>query len=349
MSSVIGGEFAIAADKAINATLPDDKWHMLPADGYFSSGRAAIFAILSSIGEQEVTLLLPAYLCSSVTQTVRDAGWRYQFYDVQPDLYPDVSCLLVQLRQKQARAVLLINYFGLLRLDDVVAAIRRECPQVAIILDDVQHFFGFGQEPDFDFCFTSLRKWLPVPDGGLVKLGKRCCDTSLPAYDETLPFTAYKLAGNLLKSFPQLIPDDLCLELLKRGEELLDEQYRGGLSCATELLLRSIDIQKVARRRQANAAVLHRGLEKLGIAHGYQTDAVPLFVPIFLAPEQRDTVRRAFFQEQIFCPVHWPKAEAGLSGNSEIYATELSLICDQRYGEQDMERQLAVLRDRVDL
>lgn len=276
-----------------------------------------------------------------------DAGWHYQFYAVRHDFYPDSSDLLAKLQQTQAAAVLLINYFGLLNLAETVTEIRHHA-QTPVILDDVQHLFGFAEEPDFDYCFTSLRKWLPVPDGGLVKLGASHKDALLPVYAEALPFAPYKLAGNLLKSFSQVIPDKLCLELLGRGESLLDEHYLGGMSRATELLLRAIDIPQAARQRQANAAVLHRGLEQLGIRHAYRSEAVPLFVPIFLTSGQRTRVRQALFQERIFCPVHWPQSKAGLSGDSDFYATELSLICDQRYDARDMERQLAVLRSCID-
>ena len=347
MANVIGGEFAIAADKLQYATLPDDGQHRLAADAYYSSGRAALRAILSVAGDQHAILLLPSYLCSSVTQTVLDAGWRYQFYAVRHDFYPDMPDLLAKMKKTQGTAVLLINYFGLLNLEETVMEIRHHA-RTTVIVDDVQRLFGFAMETDFDFCFTSLRKWLSVPDGGLVKCGATHRDVKLPVYAEVLPFTSYKLAGNLLKSFSQVIPDSLCLELLRQGEGLLDEHYVGGMSSVTELLLRAMDIQKAARQRQANAAVLHRGLEQLGIRHIYQSEAVPLFVPIFLDPKRRDKVKQAFFKEKIFCPVHWPQSKAGLSGDSDFYATELSLICDQRYGAQDMERQLAVLRRCID-
>lgn len=50
MTHVMGGEFAVAADRLLNVVLPDDGQQVLAADGYYSSGRAALYAILSITG-----------------------------------------------------------------------------------------------------------------------------------------------------------------------------------------------------------------------------------------------------------------------------------------------------------
>ncbi len=44
------------------------------------------------------------------------------------------------------------------------------------------------------------------------------------------------------------------------------------------------------------------------------------------------------FNENIFVPIHWPVEDVDMQGNNNLYKMELSLICDQRYEKEDMER-----------
>ena len=70
----------------------------------------------------------------------------------------------------------------------------------------------------------------------------------------------------------------------------------------------------------------------------------PLFVPIIT--KKRNEIRQFLTDNKIYCPVHWPKP-AGCESN--LYDTELSLICDQRYSEEDMKRLVEVLLEAVKL
>ena len=73
---------------------------------------------------------------------------------------------------------------------------------------------------------------------------------------------------------------------------------------------------------------------------------VPLFVPVLVKDSLRDPLRRFLIGNQIYCPVHWP--DAGTGGGKELYAGELSLLCDQRYGQEDMQRQINTIKEFFD-
>lgn len=49
----------------------------------------------------------------------------------------------------------------------------------------------------------------------------------------------------------------------------------------------------------------------------------------------------------IYCPIHWPIPERIMLNNEtrQVYEEELSLICDQRYGNNDMLRIAKVIND----
>ena len=70
----------------------------------------------------------------------------------------------------------------------------------------------------------------------------------------------------------------------------------------------------------------------------------PIFLPIFMETKERDGLRKHLIEMGIYCPVHWPKPEGC---ESNIYDLELSLICDQRYGIEDMKRIVSVIKEVI--
>ena len=74
-------------------------------------------------------------------------------------------------------------------------------------------------------------------------------------------------------------------------------------------------------------------------------DYVPIFIPIVL--KNSYLVRKAMFQQEIFCPVHWPLEGMTVRRGELMSQTELSLIIDQRYGRNDMDIIIAVLKEHL--
>ncbi len=76
-----------------------------------------------------------------------------------------------------------------------------------------------------------------------------------------------------------------------------------------------------------------------------ETDC-PLFVPVRVPEGQRDALRRYLIEREIYCPVHWPVSGYHRLTEEEqsFYDEELSLVCDQRYGREDMERIIETVR-----
>lgn len=326
---VIGGEFRIFPD-AIEESV---KSCIVPQ---YSLGRTCLYAILDAIKPKVGGVLLPDYMCVSVAKVPQRLGIPMNHYHVCPDFYPDLDDICTVAGEATKRlAILLISFFGLIDLNNMIESIRAEYPDMIIIVDDVQNYYGFGNHSDFDYCFTSYRKWFAVPDGADVI----CKEKAVKPYRFEISssgYVFYKAAGNLLKNHRELIGDRVALELIDEGETMMDDDYLYGCSTLSTELLRRIDFESVAEKRKSNARKLHAGLARLGIQHLYDESTIPMFVPAVL--KNRDKVRKRLFANNIFCPVHWPVDDMALQGNNVLYHTELSLICDQRYDEEDMER-----------
>ena len=336
-----GGDFPIAITDVLNA----EGRHSVTPDVYtYSSGRAALYQILNYLKQVKgiTRVLLPDYLCSSVVVPVKALGLEFAFYQIDESLELEQENLSKLYGGNTV--VLLINYYGLKNLDKQIKAIRTFDEYAIIIEDDVQAYYEFLKPlGEVDFKFTSLRKTFAIPDGGLVKTKHR-----MPVVDKPNTFGQYKAAAALLKSMREgNFNDKIYLELFEKGESLIDEEIECGMSRIAKKLYYYINDEHVKVRRLNNAHYLLEKLKKIGIKpilplnEGY----VPLFIPITL--EKRDVVRKAMFQKEIFCPVHWPLEGLGLQRGRIMAEKELSLIIDQRYGRKEMDEIIAVLKDNL--
>lgn len=333
MQNVIGGEFKIQ--------MPDGLPLSVNPVNLFCSGRGALSAILNHLfteKDDDRKVLLPDYLCSSITKVCIDKNIPYSFYHVQDNLLPDESDLLGKINDEDI--VLLMSYFGMIKTESVAKVIKEKSPETTIIIDDVQNFYSTEKYSVADYRFNSYRKWFAVPDGAEVFCKSECL--KVPEKDND--FAKYKFSGNVLKNFADWIDDDLCLDLIEKGEAILDEQYDCKCSRIGQALIQRISFDEIKNKRMENAAYLHEQLEKMGVNHVYERGKVPLFVPIFV--ENRNAVRKELFSNAIFAPIHWPFESPNLNGfeKNPIYDKELSLICDQRYSLDDMDKQLGILR-----
>lgn len=334
---MIGGEFPISITDLLKAPslsrVDDGTYH-------YASGRAALYQILKYLKEQRglTKVLLPDYLCDTILVPIRKLEFAYEFFPLNDKLELETEPFC-KIYRKDA-AVLLINYFGLQDLSGQVAFIRTIDKDAVIIEDDVQAYYEFKKPlGNVDFKYTSLRKTFAIPDGGLVKTNH-----PLPIIDKPNTFGQYKAAAALMKSMKEgNFDDSVFLDISKIGGNKIDDELDCGMSLISERLYASIDEEDVKNRRQTNARYLVERLSERGVQLLFPVteDKVPLFVPIVL--DNRDAVRKAMFQQEIFCPVHWPLEGMPIKKGKEMYEHELSLIVDQRYNEKDIELILSLL------
>jgi len=335
---VIGGEFDIDISKLANNKPLFDNGVM------YSSGRAALYNILKHIEERSSikTILLPDYLCESVLDAVKKFSFKIIFYKITSNLELDTA----DFKEKYTNnsVVLIINYFGGINCASQISFIRTIDSKACIIEDNVQAFYAMHHQSDADYSFTSFRKCFPVADGAWVKSKHM----DLPEAIERNTFADYKIAGGILKNISLFdeVEDADYLKLLRQGEEQINDNFSSSISPLTTNLMSAFDFRAIAEHRRANAEFLISGLEELNIEpilNFSDNASVPLFVPIRI--ENRNSMRSELFQNNVFCPVHWPvPACYDLERGKEMADKELSLIIDQRYSTDDMKIILSILK-----
>ena len=139
------------------------------------------------------------------------------------------------------------------------------------------------------------------------------------------------------------IDKQVFLDKYSRFGHLLEEDYSNYRMDEQSLnLWFSLDKEAIKITRCANAVTLEVCLQELPnvqLMFKIGEGDCPLFVPILLdSKDERDSLRRYMTSNAIYCPIHWPKPSLVSEGftASNIYERELSLLCDQRYGFDDM-------------
>ena len=353
----IGGYFEIDAT-SFNSK-PNTDWaktfHLDQNTALVGSGRSAFRVVLNEILLQDKIILMPEYLCGEAQIPVlRQMGVRYQYYPVLGNLTISTEDL-VSMLTPDIGAVLMINYFGLRDHGEVANQIRAYNPNIQIIEDSAQAFYGMAnQTPEnhwADFTFSSFLKSFAVPDGGCVR-GKSRLKSVIPEPSSSQG-VSYLLGGLLKHEY--LNPDAYTMqppelerhfiELFVAAEKEVPEVpvRMTALSCA---LLERYPLEEWMQRRKDNYRFLLAAIQDIPqirpIFGDLQEAQVPLFLPIRVAASDRDALRLFLRQQRIYCPVHWPLIPE-LDGPKhhraqELAQTLLSLPIDHQLGFSDLER-----------
>ena len=137
-------------------------------------GRDALSAVPSLMNlEPGDTILLPAYLCGEVVRPFL-GRCLVEFYEIGEDLTVDPNDIEERLQATKAKAVLIINYFGFLQ--PFRSEIQKTCHIFgATLIEDCAHsLLTAGSGKTGDISIYSLRKHLPLPDGGGLTVSSNC-------------------------------------------------------------------------------------------------------------------------------------------------------------------------------
>lgn len=302
---------------------------------WFLSGRSALQAI---IGELKGcgTVAMPSWCCDSVVKPFIDAGMKVYFYPV----YFDKG--LIQAVSLDCDILFLMDYFGYTGNQPDLSGYN------GVIIRDITHSIFSTTYTDADYYFGSLRKWCGVWTGGYVwtKSGQQL-RIDMNADDHG--YIKLRKRAMLLKS--EYINghgmDKTYLGVFNEAEEVLENigivpAANQDVSAALKL-----DVEHIKEQRRRNAKILRNAFPNWLIFRKMKDEDCPMFVPVLVPNCKRNELRRHLINNDIYCPAHWPVSEYHkLDDKAEnIYTNELSLVCDQRYTEEDMNRMVDVIRE----
>lgn len=305
-----------------------------PKANYYADGRQALIHLFQSQGWQR--LWMPEYFCYDVIASLREAGLNIMFYQDWP--YNHSDCKTLEAVQSKGLfqptdAVLRVNYYG-----------TRSCrsteklPVAAIVEDHTHDLIGdWPIHSTADWCITSLRKTLPIPEGGMLWSPMRL---KLPAAPDvsveneriaTIRWDAMKLKAHYLAG--EAIEKAVFRKGYVDTEEYFDHAPVCALDKASQEYLKTFDIRGWYNQKRQNWCLL-KDIRKEGVKviTPDNMDCYPFsLVLLFEKPDERDRVRKALIDHQIYPAVLWNVPETSSDEVKSFSIRMLSIHCDGRY------------------
>lgn len=328
MRREIGSEFwDVPIIEKKNSLFPEStQWYL--------SGRSALQAIINELGEAR-SVSLPSWCCDSIIKPFIDAGLEVHFYPVYWS-----EGTFIQEWSFECDILFLIDYFGYTgKTPDMYGLCGK-------VIRDVTHSIFSTNYSDADYYFGSLRKWCGVWTGGYawtkdehkLETGHKDDSRYVSLREKAMQQKAEYISGQR--------DDKGYLQIYDEAEELL-ENVSSILAADRDIqIVKRIDIETIKNKRRANAEVLRSAFPDWLIFSEMSSSDVPMFVPVLVPGGKRNELRRYLIKNEIYCPVHWPVSDYHKLDDEVqfIYDNELSLVCDQRYTEEEMYRMVETIK-----
>lgn len=308
-----------------------------------ADGRQCIILLIRQYGWRRIWM--PDYFCYEVIETIKEqTGVETLTYADSPLNEGKVE----NLPYKDGDVLLRMNFFGMRE--------HRSNKNIPVpVIEDHSHdpFGHWALYSDADWCISSIRKILPLPEGGMMWSPKgHLLEVELFTSEENEKIAAIRWKGMGMKS-QYLKGEAICKDdfrkkyteteeffdhaepslIDKRSREVVSEELDinlwQGVKRKNWLLLKSLVNQKACRVMEP------------------ENDSCTMFslVVLFKSKEKRDTVRKKLIDACVYPAILWNVPE-GVSLEAKDFSERmLSIHCDGRYAEEDI-RQLAEIVNR---
>ena len=337
----IGSEFWLEekSDEIYNKNF----WNVGKDRKFLLSGRTAISYILEeiSLNKKVHKVYFPNYCCSSMIEPFIKRNIEMNFYSVEFE-----NEIKYKINENEPCDIFFaMNYFGYSD-SNMDYYIKKFKQKGCIIIEDSTHSLLNSRifSKDSDYIIASLRKWFPVISGGIAINNNQQFKYKIDDEFTNEELVELRKEAMIMKRKyinGEKVDKSKFLELYKISSKQLNEDYENTIidNMSKEILM-SLDMQKIKEKRKNNAKTIYEELDKKEINflfESFKEEDCPLFIPIILKDKQcRDKLKDYLIAQDIYCPVHWPIPENLKNKKSNIYDKELSLICDQRYSEEDI-------------
>ncbi len=310
----------------------------------FSSGRDALLRALKIENfSKSQTLWIPEYFCPSVATTLK------KFFDVKNyiDIPSEKSPRFQTLQPKENDAVLTVNFFGLRNAkiwDDWF-----ENKKNILRIDDISHTpfsSNWTSCPRADYIFASLRKTLPLPDGGYLWKKNSTPSNIFLSGGECANFATDMLSAACAQfSFGY---DSRAELLYYSGENKLAAKNNvSRISKYSLEILRKLDVANIAKKTSENLFAFLTSFEDsekcFELNRNFSNLSAPsnIFCPVlkFANISLRDRVHNALFDIGVMPSIYWGGLGKDISQSAgEERDTTLVIPIDFRHTQDDSMR-----------
>lgn len=308
-----------------------------------ADGRQCIVILIRQSGWKR--LWMPEYFCYEVIKTIKEqTGIEVLTYADSPLCEGKVE----NLPYEDGDVLLRMNFFGLRE--------HRSNKNIPVpVIEDHSHdpFGHWALYSDADWCISSIRKILPLPEGGMMWSPKgHRLEVELFTSVENEKIASIRWEGMGMKS-QYLKGEVICKDdFRKRYTEtedffdyaepsLVDKRSR-------EVVSEELDINLWQGVKRKNWLLLKSLVdqEKCMVMEP-ENDSCTMFslILLFESKKKRDIVRKKLIDACVYPAILWNVPESASLEAKDFSERMLSIHCDGRYTEEDI-RQLAVILNK---
>ena len=299
-----------------------------------ADGRQCIVALIQQNDWHR--LWMPDYFCYEVIETVKEqTGIEVKLYEDNPLTEGKVE----QLPFQKGDVLLRMNYFG---LRDVR---RNNAISVSVIEDHSHDPFGhWALYSDADWCISSIRKSLPLSEGGMMWSPKGLEFPKIPqSSEDNEKIAAIRREAMEIKA-DYLAGKDVSKEEFREkyietekwfdtaGPSLIDQRTKDFISKQFDL-----NLWLGAKRKnwvQLSSLVNKERCKVLTAEH----ESCTMFSLVILLQDKgkRDKVRKCLIENCVYPAILWDVPENASDESKSFSERMLSIHCDGRYNEEDI-------------
>lgn len=318
---------------------------------YFVSGRMAIYALIKSLNISKGNVLLPSFTCETVIEPFQKINYEINYYDIKKDLTIDIEDLKNKIESNKTNIILFHNYFGFNTCESINSILDYVKKKNIIIIEDLtQSYYSSFKRIACDYYVSSLRKFIATPCGGILLTSKNKIEIEYSNNSEknwkidNVAIEAFDLKKKYIYNDMDELKNEYLCKYIELKNQINDFDEIVSFSNDTKSILSNVDVGLLMEKRRNNYKILLdnlKGIENIEIIfENIDNEIIPLYFPIYIKKE-RHAFQKYMSENQIFCPIIWPKSDYLKEYNNKIvdyiYESIICIPCDQRYGKEEME------------
>lgn len=311
-----------------------------------ADGRQCMVALIHQEGWKR--LWVPEYFCYEVIETIRKST------GIEIILYPDYPLaddreIIQGLLYEEGDALLRMNYFGMRDFRS-----EKTIP-VPVIEDHTHDLLGhWALYSDADWCFTSLRKSLPLPEGGMLwspkglRLINELENTDNNAQVASKRWQAMQMKRNYIDGTFQ--DKESFRKLFVETEEWFDSAEPSLIDKQSREYIEGLDINAWIGAKRMNWQMLRSLLsDKIQILRP-EDDSCTMFSMIILTEnkEDREALRKRLIEDSVYPAILWQVPETANAVVKDFSCRMLSIHCDGRYDKEDIQQLANIVNQAIE-
>lgn len=308
--------------------------HFYPDAVYYASGRQALIDLYHQMGWKR--MWMPEYFCYNVMSSLMSSGVNVAFYFDYP--LNDDNETVRSIPFEKGDVLFRMNYFGL-RAQRTNNAIP-----VPVIEDHSHDLIGdWAMNSDADWCIASLRKTLPLAEGGILWSPKGFKIQSSPVVKEfNEELASRRWRAMRLKA---MYLDDKIQDKSQFRAELIstEDQFNSttvsALDTKTADYIKRFDLNQWYLRKRENWSLLKdiKTDDMFSILEPESPNCNPFSLTLlFNEEEQRNNYRQALINNDVYPAILWAIPSEKPSELIDFSRRMMSIHCDARYNVNDM-------------